>query len=67
MNDVLLVAQILLGLLVSVLILVQARGNGFARSSTEASFTRRGLEQLVFRTSFVAATLFIVLSIASIL
>lgn len=67
MNNVLLVFQIALGLLVSLLVLVQARGNGFARSSTEASFTRRGLEQLVFRSSFVAATLFIVLSIASIL
>jgi len=46
-------------------ILIQARGTGFGRGST-ASFTRRGLEKLIFRLTFVFAAIFMLVSILQI-
>lgn len=47
-----------------VAILVQSRGTGFARSSKgSASFTRRGLEKLVYRATFLIAAVFMIVSI----
>lgn len=64
MNQILTILQIVVSLVLIGLILVQARGTGFGRSSGMGgtSFTRRGLEKLVFRLSFVTAFLFIVVS-----
>jgi len=64
MNKVFQIAQIVLALMLIVLILVQSRGTGFGRSSTSSSsFTRRGIEKVVFRLTFIIAAIFIVVSI----
>ena len=46
-------------------ILIQARGTGFGRGwgSSGASFTRRGLERVVFRLTFIIAAVFIFVSV----
>jgi len=58
------ILQIIISIILIGLILVQAKGTGFGRSSGlgGASFTRRGLEKLVFRLTFVVAFLFVVVS-----
>jgi len=65
MKQALTIVQIIISILLIGLILIQARGTGFGRSSGlgGASFTRRGLEKLVFRLTFVVVSLFIVISI----
>lgn len=64
MNQVLTIVQIVISVALIGLVLIQARGTGFGRSSSGGgSFTRRGLEKLVFRSTFVVVFLFIVLSI----
>lgn len=45
------------------LILLQAKGTGFGRSANATSFTRRGLEKIVFKLTFIVTGLFIVVSI----
>jgi protein translocase SecG subunit len=58
------VFQIVLGIVVSFMILIQVKGTGFGRVwGGSTSFTRRGLEKLVFRLTFVLSFLFIVISI----
>lgn len=52
--------------LLIILILIQARGTGFGRTSgfsQASSFSRRGLEKLIFRLTFVVAAVFIIVSI----
>lgn len=65
MKQVFTLLQIVISVVLIVLILLQARGTGFGRTGGggTASFTRRGLEKLVFRATFVVSFLFIVLSI----
>lgn len=65
MKDLLLVLQIVISILLIVAIISQVRGGGFARSwgGGGSSFTRRGLEKLVFKMTFVLAVLFILVSI----
>ncbi len=65
MRQVLSIFQIIISIALIALVLIQARGTGFGRSSGigGASFTRRGLEKLVFRLTFVVVGLFIILSI----
>lgn len=64
MTNFLLIIQIVSGLTLVVLILIQSKGKGFARSfGSTASFTRRGLEKIVFKLSFLVAAIFIVISI----
>jgi protein translocase SecG subunit len=63
MENLLLVAQILTGILLIGAILIQTRGTGFGRGSSHASFTRRGLEKLVFRLTFVLVGIFLIVSI----
>lgn len=65
MKSVLFVAQLITSLLLIGLILIQARGTGFGRGSASGtSFSRRGLEKLVFRLTFVSVFLFVAISIA---
>jgi len=67
MNNILISLQAITGLLLVLAILVQVRGKGFARSwGSSASFTRRGLEKVVFKMTFVLAFIFIAVSIISI-
>jgi protein translocase SecG subunit len=63
MENLLLVAQIITGILLTGAILIQTRGTGFGRGSSHASFTRRGLEKLVFRSTFVLVAIFLIVSI----
>lgn len=65
MNVTLLVSQIVTGLVLIVLILLQVRGVGFGRvwGSWTTSFSRRGLEGFVFRFTFVIVFIFIAISI----
>lgn len=58
------VAQIVIGISVSALILLQAKGTGLGRSfGSTAYHSRRGLETLLFKTTIVLAISFVVVSI----
>lgn len=69
MKGILLIAQIVLGITLTFLILLQNKGVGFGRvwGVSSASFARRGLEKVVFRLTFVIAFLFFVLVILQII
>lgn len=60
----LLVLEIILAVLFTILILVQPKSSGGLTKSwgSATSFTRRGLERVLFRATFIVATLFIVTS-----
>jgi protein translocase SecG subunit len=68
MQNVLLIIQTLLAIALVVMIFMQSRGTGFARSwgGGSASFTRRGLEKFVFKATFVVSALFILISLLSV-
>ncbi|MCL4419246.1 preprotein translocase subunit SecG [Patescibacteria group bacterium] len=66
MKQFLTIAQMIVSVGLIGLILIQARGTGFGRSGGfggSTSFSRRGLEKLTFRSTFVFALIFIVISI----
>ena len=67
MKQYLLIFQIVVSLVLVVLVLMQARGTGFGRGGGGTSFTRRGLEKLIFRATFVFVGLFLVISILELL
>lgn len=69
MKDIFTVLQLIVSLLLAICILVQVKGNGFGRvwGSGAQSFTRRGLEALVFKLTFVLSFLFLALSLAAFL
>lgn len=64
MRQFLTIAQIFSSLGLIILILIQARGTGFGRTSA-GSFSRRGLEKLTFRLTFVLAAVFLIVSVLS--
>ena len=69
MKQLLTVAQIISSIALVVLILIQARGTGFGRSAGfggGTSFSRRGLEKLIFRSTFIIALVFIIVSLLAI-
>jgi len=69
MREFLTVAQIISSIALVCLILIQARGTGFGRSSGfggGTSFSRRGLEKLIFRSTFIVALVFVVVSMLTI-
>lgn len=65
MRLVLQILQIVVSILLIAMIIIQARGTGLGRSfsASQASFSRRGLEKLIYKSTFVVAGLFIVISI----
>jgi len=65
MRTILLVLQIILSVFLIGLIMVQARGKGLSSAwgGGSASFSRRGLERLIFRLTFIVSALFILISI----
>ncbi len=65
MRDVILILQVILGIVLTVVILVQVKGTGFGRvwGASSTSFTRRGLEKLVFKATFVLTFVFILISV----
>jgi protein translocase SecG subunit len=62
----LLVIQVILSLSLVLLILIQPKSSGGLTRSwgSTTSFTRRGLEKLMFRATFVIVALFIIISAA---
>jgi len=68
MRTILLVLQIILSVFLIGLIMVQARGKGLSSAwgGASASFSRRGLERLIFRLTFIVSALFILISILQI-
>lgn len=70
MKQVLTVIQIVVSLVLIGLILIQAKGTGLGRtfgSGGGTSFSRRGLEKLIFRLTFVFVFIFILVSILQLL
>lgn len=64
MKEVLQVFQIILAGTLIMLVLIQSRGTGFGRSSTSgSSFTRRGLEKVVFKLTFFITAAFTIVSL----
>ena len=66
MNQTLIIVQIVISIALIALILIQAKGTGLGRtfgSGGGTSFSRRGLEKLIFKLTFVLAGLFLVISI----
>lgn len=63
MENMLLGVQVVLGIVLILMILIQVRGTGFGRSWGGGSFARRGLESLVFKSTFIVSGLFIAVSI----
>lgn len=58
------VAQIIIGVAVSALILLQAKGTGLGRAfGSTAYHSRRGLETLMFKSTIVLAVTFVIVSI----
>lgn len=69
MNNILIISQIVLSIVLIIFILLQSRGTGFARNfgGSNISFTRRGLEKVVFRLTFIVSALFLVISTLSVI
>ena len=70
MSRVLTILQIIVSLVLIGLILMQARGTGLGRTfggGAGTSFTRRGLEKLLFKATFVFVILFLVISTLALL
>lgn len=63
MNTFVFVLQIAISVALIVAISIQVKGGGFGRSFGAQTFTRRGLEKVVFRATFVLVGLFIVSSL----
>jgi len=62
MKEVVQIIQSISALLLIVFVLLQVRGTGFSRSTNSSSFTRRGVEKLVFKLTFVVTALFLIMS-----
>ena len=69
MHNLLLIFQIFISVFMAGLILLQVKGTGFGRvwGGLSTSSTRRGLEGLIFKITFVLTFLFIVTSLISLL
>lgn len=65
MKEIIQVIQSISAFLLIIFVLLQVRGTGFGRSSNSSSFTRRGVENLVFKATFVVTFLFLVMSAIS--
>lgn len=60
------IAQIVIGIAVSVLILLQAKGTGLGRTfGSTAYHSRRGLETLMFKTTIALAIIFVAISVVA--
>ncbi len=66
MKTALLISQIIVGIIVTAMILLQAKGVGFGRSLSAGSYhSRRGMEFLVFRATIVFSVVFTLVAIVS--
>lgn len=65
MQTALYIIQIILSVLLIIVVLLQVKGTGFGRvwgGLGGGSFSRRGLEGIVFKSTFVLAFLFLLVS-----
>lgn len=62
MKEFISVLQSISAILLIIFVLLQVRGTGFGRGSSPTSFTRRGMEKLIFRLTFVMVALFLLSS-----
>lgn len=70
MKQLLGVLEMLVSLALIALILIQAKGTGLGRtfgSGGGTSFSRRGLEKIIFKLTFIVAGLFLVLAVLQLL
>ena len=66
MRQIITILQIIVGVILVLFVLVQVKGTGFGRVwGGTPSFTRRGLEKLVFKLTFIVAAIFVILSLIS--
>ncbi len=65
MKEAVQIVQSISAFLLIIFVLLQVRGTGFSRSSNSSSFTRRGVERLVFKLTFIVTALFLILSAVS--
>jgi len=63
MKEVVQITQSISAILLIIFVLLQVRGTGFSRSSNSSSFTRRGIEKLVFKLTFIVSALFLIMSL----
>jgi protein translocase SecG subunit len=65
MKSFLLIAQIVLSVSLTLIVLIQSKGTGLAKGwgSSTTSFSRRGLEKIIFKGTFLISALFIIVSI----
>ena len=63
MKEVILVIQSLSAFILIIFVLLQVRGTGFGRGSNSSSFTRRGIEKMVFKLTFVVTAIFLTMSV----
>ncbi len=63
------IAQIIIAIVLTLIILLQAKGSGFSgvfSSDTSVFRTRRGVEKVLFQLTIVLATIFILLSMVNV-
>lgn len=69
-KDIIVIFQIILGLLLTTAILIQAKGTGLGSAwggGGETYHSKRGVEKLLFSASIILAVLFILISIINVL
>lgn len=69
-KNIILIIQIIIAILLTLTILVQSKGTGLSKAwgmSGGTSFARRGLEKVIFRSTFFLAVIFIIVSIIQVL
>lgn len=66
MKNILIYLQIIVSIALILMILVQNKGTGFGRVwGGTSSFTRRGLEKVIFKMTFVLTGIFMLLSLVN--
>lgn len=65
MKEIVQIIQAISAVLLIIFVLLQVRGTGFGRSTSSSSFTRRGVEKLVFKLTFVVTAIFLIFSAIS--
>lgn len=65
MKNTVFAVQIVVAVTLILAILVQSKGTGLGRvwGGSPSSFTRRGLEKIIFKATFILSAVFIIVSI----
>ena len=68
MKSFITIAQIVVAVSLSALILLQAKGTGLGRAFGSSTYhSKRGVENLIFKTTIILAVIFVGLSILNVL